>query len=171
MSRGIRSELSPKGLEFKYVFIVGMEEKIFPSESALLAGELEDERRLFYVAMTRAKEKLFISYVTNRVLFGSAIISTKSRFLDEINPEFVEVSLPKKKSTGISIGRLYKTSFQDVKKCNGLHLESKVYHPMYNKYGKIKNFREVEGSIMVDIEFEDEQTVSIAENVLTLFNS
>jgi ATP-dependent helicase/DNAse subunit B len=162
---------SAKGLEFKYVFIVGMEEKIFPSESALLAGELEDERRLFYVAMTRAKEKLFISYVTNRVLFGSAIISTKSRFLDEINPEFVEVSLPKKKSTGISIGRLYKTSFQDVKKCNGLHLESKVYHPMYNKYGKIKNFREVEGRIMVDIEFEDEQTVSIAENVLTLFNS
>ena len=160
-----------KGLEFKYVFIVGVEEKLFPSEAALMGGELEDERRLFYVAMTRAKEKLFISFVSNRVLFGNAILSTKSRFVDEIDPNFIEFSLPKKKSTGISLGRLYKTSFQNVCKTEGLKLESKVYHPLYAKYGRVKNFRNVQGKRVVDIEFEDEQTVSIAENVLNLFNS
>lgn len=68
---------SAKGLEFKNVFVVGVEEKLFPSESSILSGDVEDERRLFYVAMTRAKEKLFISYVCNRFLYGNLILAKK----------------------------------------------------------------------------------------------
>lgn len=163
---------SAKGLEFKTVFIVGVEEKLFPSESAILAGEIEDERRLFYVAMTRAKEKLFISYVCNRFLYGNLIIAKKSRFLDEINPEYVDLAPIRKKNNGYyNLGKLYKSNYYDFAKgTSGFVLNSKVYHPLFAKYGKIKNVRKVQNQTIIDIQFEDEQTVSVAENVLAFFN-
>jgi len=78
-----------KGLEFPYVFIVGMEENLFPSAMNLNSrNELEEERRLFYVALTRAEKKVFLSYVLSRYRWGKLIDSEKSRFIDEIDSQY-----------------------------------------------------------------------------------
>jgi DNA helicase II / ATP-dependent DNA helicase PcrA len=77
---------SAKGLEFDTVFIAGLEEGLFPFYSSILdSEELEEERRLFYVGMTRAKKKLFLSYAATRNRFGESILSTPSRFISEID--------------------------------------------------------------------------------------
>lgn len=78
---------SSKGLEFKNVFIVGLEENLFPSQLSLNSRtELEEERRLFYVAVTRAEIKLHLSYATSRYRWGTLNTCEPSRFLDELNP-------------------------------------------------------------------------------------
>lgn len=81
---------SAKGLEFKNVFIVGMEENLFPSQMMLNSrADLEEERRLFYVAITRAEKKLYLTYATSRYQWGNLRACEKSRFLDEIDPKFI----------------------------------------------------------------------------------
>jgi len=82
-----------KGLEFNYVFIVGLEEDLFPSQMMLTSrADLEEERRLFYVAITRAKQKLFFSYALNRYRFGRLKTCDPSRFLEEVDPAFIHVA-------------------------------------------------------------------------------
>ena len=82
-----------KGLEFKNVYIVGMEEDLFPSQMMLSSrSELEEERRLFYVAITRAQKKLFLSYALTRYRFGRLKNCEPSRFLDDISSRFIKVS-------------------------------------------------------------------------------
>ena len=83
-----------KGLEFPYVYIVGLEENLFPSAMNLNSrSELEEERRLFYVALTRAEKKINLSYVLSRYRWGKPVDSEKSRFIDEIKDEFLENSI------------------------------------------------------------------------------
>jgi DNA helicase-2/ATP-dependent DNA helicase PcrA len=78
-----------KGLEFPAVFMVGMEESVFPHSRALYdQSEMEEERRLCYVGMTRAREELYMSYATSRMLYGGALSNPPSRFLSEIDSEF-----------------------------------------------------------------------------------
>ena len=79
-----------KGLEFYYVFIVGAEENIFPSYRSMEEGveKVEEERRLFYVAMTRAMKKLHICFARGRMLFGQVKFNGPSRFIDEIPKHF-----------------------------------------------------------------------------------
>ena len=80
-----------KGLEFPIVFIVGLEEDLFPSALSLSSrSDLEEERRLFYVALTRAKSIILISYAQSRYRWGKLIESESSRFLKEIDSEYVE---------------------------------------------------------------------------------
>ena len=80
-----------KGLEFKIVFIVGMEEGLFPhSQSMLNAGELEEERRLCYVGITRAKEKLYLSFAKRRLYFGQIVSNQISRFIYELPEEVLK---------------------------------------------------------------------------------
>ncbi len=80
-----------KGLEFKYVYIVGMEDKLFPSQMAMESAEgLEEERRLFYVALTRAKVSATLSYAEMRYKWGNMEFSHPSRFLDEIDPRYLD---------------------------------------------------------------------------------
>lgn len=82
-----------KGLEFKYVFIAGLEEGLFPHESMHVTktGEdAEEERRLFYVALTRAKEKLFLSFANFRTIFGSRQINAPSEFISDIPGDLFE---------------------------------------------------------------------------------
>jgi len=80
-----------KGLEFPFVYIVGLEENLFPSAMNLNSRtELEEERRLFYVALTRAEKKIYLSHVLSRYRWGKPVDSEKSRFIDEINEEFIE---------------------------------------------------------------------------------
>lgn len=82
-----------KGLEFKNVYIVGMEEDLFPSQLMLSSrAELEEERRLFYVAITRAQKKLFLSYALTRYRFGRLKNCEPSRFLDDVDARYVKVS-------------------------------------------------------------------------------
>lgn len=83
---------SAKGLEFPHVFITGMEENLFPSQMSLNdRSELEEERRLFYVGVTRAEKKLTLCYATSRFRFGSLLPCEPSRFIGEIDPQFLEM--------------------------------------------------------------------------------
>ena len=82
---------SAKGLEFPYVFLIGMEEGVFPSEmSKYSEADLEEERRLAYVGITRAKKELYISNSVSRMLYGRTQRNEPSRFLREIEPEYIE---------------------------------------------------------------------------------
>jgi DNA helicase-2/ATP-dependent DNA helicase PcrA len=82
---------SAKGLEFPYVFVVGLEENLFPSMlSVNTRSELEEERRLFYVALTRAEKKVFLTYAASRYKWGNLTYSQPSRFIDEISPEWLD---------------------------------------------------------------------------------
>ncbi len=82
-----------KGLEFPYVFVAGLEENLFPSIQSLHSREdLEEERRLFYVAITRAMKRLTLSYAESRYKYGEMIYSEKSRFVDEIDERYIDVA-------------------------------------------------------------------------------
>lgn len=84
-----------KGLEFPYVYVVGMEEDLFPSAMSMnTRSELEEERRLFYVALTRAEKQAFLTYTQNRYRWGKLIDAEPSRFLEEIDEQYVENLTP-----------------------------------------------------------------------------
>ncbi len=81
-----------KGLEFPYVYVVGLEENLFPSQLSLNSRtELEEERRLFYVAITRAEKKATLSYALTRYRYGNILYCEPSRFIDEIEPKYIEL--------------------------------------------------------------------------------
>lgn len=91
---------SAKGLEFPYVFVVGLEENLFPSmQSVSTRTELEEERRLFYVAITRAMKKVTLSYAETRYRWGQLTIGEPSRFLEEVDEALLDI--PKKAKVGI----------------------------------------------------------------------
>lgn len=80
-----------KGLEFKHVFVVGMEEDLFPSAMSMnTRSELEEERRLFYVALTRAEKQAYLTYTINRYRWGKLIDAEPSRFISEIDPQYLD---------------------------------------------------------------------------------
>ena len=80
-----------KGLEFPYVYIVGLEENLFPSAMSMnTRSELEEERRLFYVALTRAEKQAYLTYAQTRYRWGKLVDCEPSRFLEEIAPQFLE---------------------------------------------------------------------------------
>ena len=101
-----------KGLEFPVVFLIGLEEGIFPHSRSIGFGaqnsELEEERRLMYVGITRAKEKLFLTYAKSRKVFGNYQTNPKSRFLDEIPFELIDEESIKSSDTS------YKSSFSSA---------------------------------------------------------
>ncbi len=87
---------SSKGLEFKHVYVVGLEENLFPSQLSLTSrSDLEEERRLFYVAITRAEKKLTLTYSTSRYRWGTLTSCEPSRFINEINPSYLELEISK----------------------------------------------------------------------------
>lgn len=87
-----------KGLEFKCVYCVGVEENIFPSAMSLYdRDDLEEERRLFYVAITRAKERLWITFAQSRYRFGSLTQNDESRFIEELPQEFIDNTMAGKR--------------------------------------------------------------------------
>lgn len=88
-----------KGLEFPYVYIVGVEENLFPSQLSINSTEdLEEERRLFYVAVTRAERRATITFATSRYKFGSLNTCEQSRFIDEIDPDCLNFKYGKSKA-------------------------------------------------------------------------
>ena len=116
---------SVKGLEFDYVFIIGMEENIFPHVNSLEEGNLEEERRICYVAITRAKKKLYILNSYKRTLFGKTSVNMPSRFINEIDKDCIDN--PVKKDTFIN--KIDKSSM--FNEDNDLKAGDKVIHDIY----------------------------------------
>lgn len=103
---------SAKGLEFKHVFLVGLEEDLFPSQMMLQSqADLEEERRLFYVAVTRAEKKLMISYAESRYQFGRLKSCEPSRFLDEIDSAYLKMAKTPGKKEVQAFRPVQKTGF------------------------------------------------------------
>ena len=92
-----------KGLEYPYVYIVGLEENLFPSAMSMnTRSELEEERRLFYVALTRAEKAAYLTYTKTRYRWGKLIDCEPSRFLEEIDEQFLEYITPKRTERSIN---------------------------------------------------------------------
>ncbi len=102
---------SSKGLEFPHVYLVGLEENLFPSQMSIGSrSELEEERRLFYVAVTRAKETCTLSYSSSRFQWGNLITNEVSRFISEIDERYLKMENPPR-STGRSLTNHIQKSF------------------------------------------------------------
>ena len=118
---------SVKGLEFDHVFVVGMEEGIFPHMNSLMENsDLEEERRLCYVAITRAKDDLYLINARRRTLFGNEQINPVSRFINEINKDLLETNaeeLPKKEEK-INVGEMFREDDVDYKVGDVVYHES-----------------------------------------------
>jgi DNA helicase-2/ATP-dependent DNA helicase PcrA len=98
-----------KGLEFKNVFIIAAEENIFPNERALNEKSEDEERRLFYVALTRAKETLYISRARKRSRFGQSLTrARRSRFLNELPENIITEKIPKDAFQPVSLDEMKK---------------------------------------------------------------
>ena len=122
---------SAKGLEFKHVFLVGLEEDLFPSQMMLQSqADLEEERRLFYVAITRAEKKLMISYAESRYQFGRLKSCEPSRFIDELDSTYLKMAkTPGKKDTS-NFKKKKKTGF--VEKSTSASAAQLIQKPKQN---------------------------------------
>ena len=103
---------SAKGLEFDAVFITGLEEGLFPHENSLSDSDgLEEERRLMYVAITRARQRLYLSFCQTRMLHGQTRYNVKSRFLDELPEESLKWLTPRNQGFGSGFAREYQNAW------------------------------------------------------------
>ena len=141
-----------KGLEYDVVFVSGNEENVFPSYLSIEDGEwqVEEERRLFYVAMTRAMKKLYLCYGMGRMLWGKIQFNPRSRFIDEVPEGFTQkVNYPPREQNSFSFNRGYQETaktkeFQDtdvyIEKDDGYDYDDEpvYYQDSYNNftYGK-----------------------------------
>lgn len=118
-----------KGLEFKNIYLVGMEEDLFPSQMMLSSrADLEEERRLFYVAITRAQRKLFLSYAISRYRFGRLKSCEPSRFLEEVDSKYIKVNRKFQKEP------IMPTQTSHYAKSLVSGIKKKVHKPTNNQY-------------------------------------
>lgn len=118
-----------KGLEYDYVFIVGVEEGLFPHNNSLESNdELEEERRLCYVAITRAKKKLYLINARSRILYGKVSSNVPSRFINEISDEYIE-TIGKKEDINVFKPKIDKNKMMNED--NDLHPGDMVNHDKY----------------------------------------
>ncbi|MZI95217.1 DNA helicase II [Vibrio sp. CAIM 722] len=148
---------SAKGLEFPLVFMVGVEEGMFPSQmSAEEAGRLEEERRLCYVGMTRAMEKLYITYAEMRRLYGQDKYHKPSRFIREMPENCLdEVRMKAQVSRPASSGRFSQTVVKESFNETGFTLGARVKHPKFGE-GTIINFEGSGAQSRVQVAFNGE---------------
>src|SRR6476661_693984 len=177
---------SAKGLEFRNVYIVGMEENLFPSQMMITSrADLEEERRLFYVAITRAEKKLVLTYATSRYQWGNLRSCEKSRFLDEIDPQYINFKFAP--ATGPGSGespfqhvferrsnlvatpprKLAATKYvapADFKPSDTSNLQTgqRVEHPKFG-FGTVSQLENQQGTTKATIQFEE-----VGEKVLLL---
>ncbi|MBT8187517.1 MAG: UvrD-helicase domain-containing protein [Croceitalea sp.] len=136
-----------KGLEFPFVYIVGLEEDLFPSAMSMSTrSELEEERRLFYVALTRAEKQAYLTYTQNRYRWGKLIDAEPSRFLEEIEAQYVENLTPvndgyryKSLIDADIFGDVDKTKLRQVKPVNGA--PPTVGRPNENQLRKLRKLK------------------------------
>jgi len=118
-----------KGLEYDYVFVVGVEEGLFPHSNSLESNdELEEERRLCYVAITRAKKKLYLINARSRILYGKVSSNVPSRFINEISDEYIE-TIGKKEDSNVFKPKIDKNKMMNED--NDLHPGDMVNHDKY----------------------------------------
>ncbi|MCG7307443.1 DNA helicase PcrA [Staphylococcus warneri] len=157
---------SAKGLEFPIVFIMGMEESLFPHIRAIKSDddhEMEEERRICYVAITRAEETLYITNATTRMLFGSSQSNMPSRFLKEIPEDLMEshsgskrqTIQPKAKPTQKRGFSKRTTSSKKQVTSSDWKVGDKVTHKAWGE-GMVSNVNEKNGSVELDIIFKSE---------------
>ena len=174
---------SAKGLEFPVVFIAGMEDGIFPSIATMMnPEELGEERRLAYVGITRAKEKLYLTKTTSRMLFGSTSYNKASRFLNEIPDDLVEYSGGKKQfaasysvaNSGVSVGVGLAAKFTANKSFGGYQKPSvksgvvynvgdSVLHKVFGK-GMVMRAEKMGNDTMLEIAFDKAGTKTLMAN-------
>lgn len=152
---------SAKGLEFPIVFITGLEEDIFPLSPRFDSdSKVEEERRLFYVALTRAEQKVFLTYARSRYRFGEVAYQSRSRFLDEIDESTCsELSGAGNKKSGRrrkdSFNEYYQESYDDFdQERRSLRVGSRVTHAVFGM-GKIMAINGTGDMQKVTIAFED----------------
>ena len=144
---------SAKGLEFKLVFLTGMEESLFPHGRSMESpAQLEEERRLCYVGITRAMQKLYLTYAESRRLHGTDIFNPPSRFLKEIPAELIDEIRPRAQTTA-PYARKRSSSFNDTTSDIGFSLGDKVSHPSFGD-GIVLNYEGVGESASIQINFE-----------------
>ena len=118
-----------KGLEYDYVFVVGVEEGLFPHSNSFESNdELEEERRLCYVAITRAKKKLYLINARSRILYGKVSSNVPSRFINEISDEYIE-TICKKEDSNVFKPKIDKNKMMNED--NDLHPGDMVNHDKY----------------------------------------
>ncbi|WP_130619229.1 3'-5' exonuclease [Dyella amyloliquefaciens] len=125
---------SAKGLEFPVVFLVGMEEGLFPSQRSVEdEGRLEEERRLAYVGITRARERLFITYAESRRMHGQEMLARPSRFLGEIPPELIDEVRPRVQVSRPLYGARPNSGSVSLDEPMPLKLGQRVNHPSFGE--------------------------------------
>jgi DNA helicase-2/ATP-dependent DNA helicase PcrA len=159
-----------KGLEFPIVYVVGLEENLFPSIMSINSREeIEEERRLFYVAMTREKEKLILSHCEQRFKWGNIIDCEPSRFIGEVDEKFLqrnntnknyirqkinENKLRLKKIPNRSFKKIKTNAISSLKKYKiNLNINDKVYHDRFGE-GKVIEIEGEGDNIRANINFK-----------------
>ena len=160
-----------KGLEFDYVYVVGMEEGLFPGAMSLQSEQsLEEERRLFYVAITRAAKRAVISYAQTRYKWGDISSSSQSRFLKDIDPRYIDTNENEQESTKRSTNLhrrfdpldtkpQYKSlqspqELEAVEDTFGVKPGMEVEHVRFGR-GMVNDIKEINGNLCVDISFAE----------------
>ncbi|WP_228236005.1 ATP-dependent helicase [Allomuricauda sp. M10] len=141
-----------KGLEFPFVYVVGMEEDLFPSAMSMnTRSELEEERRLFYVALTRAEKQAYLTYTQNRYRWGKLIDAEPSRFLEEIDEKYVDNLVPvndgyryKSMINADIFGDVDKSKLRQIKPVNGT--PPSIQAPNENQLRKLRKLKPDLGS-------------------------
>ena len=160
-----------KGLEFPVVFIPGMEEGIFPGMQSMYdATEIEEERRLAYVGITRAKQKLYLLNTRSRIIFGATKFNLPSRFLNELPAECYETRVPPKKpikqkpvvknTTGFGA----EFGYQPKKSTDTFMVGEQVTHRVFGK-GMIVSLKPMGNDTLMEIAFEKVGTKKIMANM------
>ncbi len=146
---------SAKGLEFPLVFMCGMEEGLFPHQrSAEEEGRLQEERRLCYVGITRAREQLVLSYAEHRRLYGKEIYPMPSSFIGEIPAEFIQEIRPKSSYSAPSDNYSQSSySYQQINNDTGLSIGQRVQHQTFGE-GTVLNYEGQGKSARVEVNFD-----------------
>lgn len=141
---------SAKGLEFKHVFLVGMEEGLFPHKMSLDEGNIEEERRLCYVGITRAMEKLWLTYAESRRLYGRENMNRPSRFIREIPGDLLE-----EVRLGGTISRPAAVRKMPASPDHGLSLGQRVHHDIFGE-GVVVNCEGDGNQARIQVNFDSE---------------
>ncbi len=164
---------SAKGLEFPYVFLCGLEEGLFPSNRSMEdESEIEEERRLCYVGITRAKKKLLLTYANRRTIYGGSQYTRPSRFLNEIPADYINSVVKRQEEhSSTSVGASSKSMFADIFNKKAFDVRSKPvnldYSPgdvvTHRKFGKgmILSVTPEGNDIRIEIAFDDVGTKSL----------
>lgn len=153
---------SAKGLEFPVVFITGLEEDIFPLNPKFDSdSNIEEERRLFYVAMTRAEQKAFLSYARSRYRFGEVAYQNRSRFIEELDEESCEdLSLDSARKSsrrrrGVYFDEMYQEGYDDFdQERKSIRVGSRVSHEIFGQ-GKVVKIDGVGETQKITVDFEE----------------